>query len=180
MHVSSGSITIAPILVYIAQWKSVSGKVLIHVMWNGFTHAQLKSHSLIPLVLSWLVCLSGVAVLGESSWSQGDSEILEPGKEEMMIMDTELWGYNSIKCFIVLFGQWISTLFPSISLLTPHLPMFAYVRIENPVHTKRTIPRGDHKLPAGGPGRQVLSEGQVAVHGSGWGPGTEEQHQVKQ
>lgn len=57
--------------------------------------------------------------------------------------------------------------------------MFVHSSIENPLHTKRTIPRGDHKLPAGGPGCQVLSEGQVAVHGSGWGPGTEKQHQVK-
>lgn len=40
-------------------------------------------------------------------------------------------------------------------------------RIENALHAKRTVPRGDHELPAGGPRRQVLPEGQVAVHGSG-------------
>lgn len=89
MHVSSGSITIAPILVYIAQCRSVSEKFK-YMLCEMDLYPQLKSHSLIPLVLSWLVCLSGVAVLGESSRSQGDSEILEPGKEEMMIMDTEL------------------------------------------------------------------------------------------
>lgn len=56
--------------------------------------------------------------------------------------------------------------------------MFICLSTENALHPKRAVPRGDHKLPAGGARRQVLPEGQVAVHGPGWGPGTEEQHQV--
>lgn len=50
--------------------------------------------------------------------------------------------------------------------------------VENAVHAERTLPRGDHQLPAGGSGREVFPAGQVAVHGSGRGAGFEEQHQV--
>lgn len=54
-----------------------------------------------------------------------------------------------------------------------------FCHTENPLHAKCTIPRGHHELPAGGPRCQVLSEGQVAVHGFRWSPGTEKQHKVK-
>lgn len=63
-----------------------------------------RADSPFPRVLTLLICPSGVAVLGEPSWSQGDSEILEPGKEEMMrmmIVNTELWRYNAIQSFFL-------------------------------------------------------------------------------
>lgn len=46
-----------------------------------------------------------------------------------------------------------------------HVALAVYV--ENAVHAERTLPRGDHELPAGGAGREVFPAGQVAVHGSG-------------
>lgn len=49
---------------------------------------------------------------------------------------------------------------------------------ENPVHPECSVPRGDHQLPAGSSGCQVLPEGEVAVHGSRWSPSPEEQYQV--
>lgn len=53
------------------------------------------------------------------------------------------------------------------NLLTLYILVFVCDGTENPVHPKCAIPRGDHELPAGRPGREVLPEGEVAVHGSG-------------
>lgn len=108
------------------------------------------------MLLTFLTFPSGVAILGESTWSQGDSKILEPGERQIVMM--------LVMIMQVFFSQSV-TLYPS-----------AYVCTENTLHTKCAIPCGNHKLSAGGAGRQVLPEGQVAVHGSGWGPGTEKQY----
>lgn len=137
-----------------------------------YRFGEMDSHTSVTEFQVFLICLPGIAILGESSWSQGDSEILEPGKKEM-----KSWKFCSMKCFIVLFGYFMLHSFYFFFLSIT--PVSTYIWIENPLHTKCTIPCGDHKLPAGGPGRQVLPEGQMAVHGSGWGPGTEKQHQVK-
>lgn len=47
---------------------------------------------------------------------------------------------------------------------------------EAAVQGECSVPRTDHQLPAGRAGRQVLPEGQVAVHDSGRGTGHQEQH----
>ena len=45
-------------------------------------------------------------------------------------------------------------------------------------HAECLLPRGDHILPAGHSGRQVLPAHQLAVPGAGWGPGHQEHLQV--
>lgn len=67
---------------------------MLYDMWNGFTQIHTQSRSSSLLVYSWLYLPSGSAVLGESSWSEGDSEVLEPGEEDM-----ELWRFTSVKFF---------------------------------------------------------------------------------
>lgn len=68
----------------------------------GATECIDRVDSPFPFVLMLLVCPPGVAVLGKPSRSQGDSEILEPGEDEMtLISNTEfLKMYHN-----VLFGQ---------------------------------------------------------------------------
>jgi len=50
--------------------------------------------------------------------------------------------------------------------------------LQVPAHGGRVIPRGDHVIPAGDPGRALLPAHQVAVHGAGRGTGPQEQRQV--
>lgn len=109
-HCSSVFITFLSVNVSVLEefefrWGEVDSHTSDHFSVTEFLDG---ADSLFPLVLTLPICPSGVAILGEPSWSQGDSEILEPGKEEMvrmMIMNTELWRYNAIQSFVVLFGQ---------------------------------------------------------------------------
>lgn len=67
-----------------------------------YRFGEMDSHTSVTEFQVFLICLPGIAILGESSWSQGDSEILEPGKKEM-----KSWKFCSMKCFIVLFGYFM-------------------------------------------------------------------------
>lgn len=76
---SCGNIAAAPVLLH-----SVNvSQNLEYAVWH-VERIRTKSRSSSLLVYSRLYLPSGFAVLGESSWSEGDSEVLEPGEEDML------------------------------------------------------------------------------------------------